>query len=349
MNTIVCPHCQSSFSIEDSDYNEIVSRIRNTEFKKSVELAVEAEKAKSQGELQVLKAKLDASEIRKDAAVKEAKFCLESQIAELEMKLEIQTRDAKSELEHQLRMKDEEIAYYKDFKARQSTKMVGESLEKYCKSEFDKVRAMGFPNAYFEKDNSVSASGSKGDFIFRDYENEKEYVSIMFEMKNENDTTATKHTNSDFFKELDKDRREKHCDYAVLVSMLESDSEYYNQGIVDVSYKYPKMYVIRPQFLLPIITILRNTARSSLSLSEEIERLKGANLDMARLENDIADFQDKYSKNYELASRKFDETIDSIDKAIKQLQKAKDALLSSNRNYRLANDKITKLRLNMLR
>ena len=330
MNTIVCPHCQSSFSIEDSDYNEIVSRIRNTEFKKSVELAVEAEKAKSQGELQVLKAKLDASEIRKDAAVKEAKFGLESQIAELDMK-------------------DEEIAYYKDFKARQSTKMVGESLEKYCKSEFDKVRAMGFPNAYFEKDNSVSASGSKGDFIFRDYENEKEYVSIMFEMKNENDTTATKHTNSDFFKELDKDRREKHCDYAVLVSMLESDSEYYNQGIVDVSYKYPKMYVIRPQFLLPIITILRNTARSSLSLSEEIERLKGANLDMARLENDIADFQDKYSKNYELASRKFDETIDSIDKAIKQLQKAKDALLSSNRNYRLANDKITKLRLNMLR
>ena len=349
----------------EAEKDKIIAELQNqiSNITKDHKHDMEQLKSAKQLEIDALSAQITNNETVKNLAVSEVETKYTKLLAEkkeeiaklngdLESKnkeLEIRENSIRREYDVIIKNKDEQIEQYRDFKARQSTKMIGESLEVHCNNEFNKVRHIGFPTAYFEKDNDAR-TGSKGDYIYRELdENGIEIISIMFEMKNENDTTATKHTNSDFFKELDKDRREKHCEYAVLVSMLESDSEYYNQGIVDVSYKYPKMYVIRPQFLLPIITILRNTARNSLSLSEEIERLKGANLDMARLENDIADFQEKYSKNYELASRKFDETIDSIDKAIKQLQKAKDALLSSNRNYRLANDKITKLRLNMLR
>ena len=231
-----------------------------------------------------------------------------------------------------------------------STKMIGETLEQHCMIEFNKIRATAFRNAYFDKDNEVSkASGSKGDFIFRDYDESKnEIVSIMFEMKNEADTTATKHKNSDFFKELDKDRREKNCEYAVLVTLLESDNELYNQGIVDVSYEYEKMYVIRPQFFIPIITLIRNAALNSLEYKKELMIVQNQNIDVSNFEEKLNKFKNGFSKNYELANRRFNEAVDEIDKAIDHLQKIKDALVSSDRNLRLANDKAKDLTIKKL-
>ena len=219
-----------------------------------------------------------------------------------------------------------------------STKLLGESLEQHCETEFNKIRMTAFPNAYFEKDNDAR-TGSKGDFIFREAKDGTEFISIMFEMKNEADTTATKKKNEDFFKELDKDRNEKHCEYAVLVSLLESDNDYYNNGIVDVSYKYPKMYVIRPQFFIPMITLLRNAALDSLEYPLELENVRRQNIDITNFENELNDFKLKFNKNYDLASRKFKDAIDEIDKTILHLQKTKDALLSSVNNLRLANNK----------
>ena len=247
--------------------------------------------------------------------------------------------EIKKNYETLLKAKQEEVDFYKDFKARQSTKLVGESLEVHCATEFNKLRPL-FPNAYFDKDNEISKSGSKGDFIFRDYDEDKtEIVSIMFEMKNENDTTATKHKNEDFLKELDKDRNEKNCEYAVLVSMLEPDSELYNGGIVDVFYKYPKMYVVRPQFFIPIITLIRNGALNALSYKKELEIARNQDIDLSHFEENMNDFKDAFGRNYRIASEKFKTAIEEIDKTIDHLEKTKKALMSSENNLRLANNK----------
>ncbi len=241
--------------------------------------------------------------------------------------------------EERLRLKDEQIAYYRDFKARQSTKMVGESLEQHCEIEFNRLRATGFQNAYFEKDNDAR-SGSKGDYIYREFDTQQlEFISIMFEMKNEMDETATKKKNEDFLKELDKDRREKNCEYAVLVSLLEPDSELYNSGIVDMSHRYPKMYVIRPQFFIPMITLLRNAAQNALQYRQELAVIRNQNIDISRFEDDMNDFKEKFSRNFRIASERFQKAIDEIDKTIDHLQKTKEALLSSENNLRLANNK----------
>lgn len=274
------------------------------------------------------------------------KLTNESELTEKEFKLREQS--LKEQYENQLRFKDEEIERYKDFKAKLSTKMVGESLEQHCEIEFNRLRATGFQNAYFEKDNDVK-SGSKGDYIYRDKDSEGgEFISIMFEMKNETDTTSAKKKNEDFLKELDKDRREKNCEYAVLVSLLEPESELYNSGIVDVSHKYPKLYVIRPQFFIPIITMLRNAALSALEYRRELALIKAQNIDVSNFEAAMNDFKDKFSKNYQLASRKFKTAIEEIDKTIDHLQKTKDALLSSENNLRLANNKAEDLSIKRL-
>ena len=249
--------------------------------------------------------------------------------------------------EEKIKNKDEQIAYYKDFKARQSTKMIGESLEQHCNNEFNRIRPI-FKNVYFEKDNDAR-TGSKGDFIFRESDDDgTEVISIMFEMKNEADETASKHKNEDFFKELDKDRREKNCEYAVLVSLLEIDNDYYNTGIVDVSHKYPKMYVIRPQFFIPIITLLRGAAMNSLSYKKELEIVQNQNIDISHFEENMNNFKEGFARNYRLASDKFKKAIDEIDKTIDHLQKTKEALLSSENNLGLANNKAEDLTIKKL-
>lgn len=250
--------------------------------------------------------------------------------------------------EEKLKQKDEQIEYYKDFKARQSTKMIGESLEQHCLTQFNSLRMTAFPNAYFEKDNDAR-TGSKGDFIYRECsEDGVEFISVMFEMKNEADTTATKHKNEDFFKELDKDRKEKNCEYAILVSLLEIDNELYNNGIVDVSYRYQKMYVIRPQFFIPIITLLRNAAKNSLEYRQELQMVRNQQLDISHFEENMNAFKDGFARNYRLASERFSTAIEEIDKTIDHLQKTKAALLSSENNLRLANNKADELTIKKL-
>ena len=261
---------------------------------------------------------------------------------------QLKEQSLKEQYEEKLRFKEEEIARYKDFKSKLSTKMVGESLEQHCEIEFNQLRATGFKNAYFEKDNDAK-TGSKGDYIYRDKNAEGiEFISIMFEMKNEMDTTSTKKKNEDFLKELDKDRREKNCEYAVLVSLLEPESELYNAGIVDMSHRYPKMYVIRPQFFIPIITLLRNAASNSLEYKRELEIIKAQNVDVSNFEAEMNDFKDKFSRNFRLASEKFQKAIEEIDKTIDHLQKTKEALLSSENNLRLANSKAEDLSIKRL-
>lgn len=278
---------------------------------------------------------------KKDEIVEKEKhiILLETQLQDAAKDKQLLEQSLKEKYAFQLKEKDDLIAYYKDLKTKMSTKMVGETLEQHCEIEFNRLRATGFQNAYFEKDNDAK-TGSKGDFIFKDKTDDGiEYISIMFEMKNEMDTTATKHKNEDFFKELDKDRSEKGCEYAVLVSLLEADNEFYNTGIVDVSYKYPKMYVIRPQFFIPIITLLRNAAANSIQYKRQLIEYSNQNIDVTNFENKLLDFQEKFSYNYGLAQKKFDEAIKDIDKTIETLQKTKAALLSSENNLRLANDK----------
>lgn len=278
----------------------------------------------------------------------------EKNITDLENKIELDSKEyklkeqsLKDNYENKLKTKDEMIAYYKDLKAKQSTKMIGESLENHCYAEFNKLRPL-FKNAYFEKDNDAK-TGSKGDFIFRDYSDEnEEFVSIMFEMKNEADETATKHKNEDFFKELDKDRKEKKCEYAVLVSLLEIDNDYYNDGIVDVSYKYEKMYVIRPQFFIPIITLIRGSAINTLKYKKQLIEIQNQNIDISHFEENMNAFKEGFSRNYRLASEKFNKAIDEIDKTIDHLQKTKEALLSSENNLRLANNKAEDLTIKKL-
>ena len=289
-------------------------------------------------EIANLNLKIKELENEKDKNISNLKNQIELDNKEYALK----EKNLKDVYENKLKDKDEMIAYYKDMKARQSTKMIGESLEVHCNNEFNTLRPL-FPNAYFEKDNDAK-SGSKGDFIFRDYDDEKtEVVSIMFEMKNEADMTATKHKNEDFFKELDKDRREKNCEYAVLVSLLEIDNDYYNTGIVDVSHRYPKMYVIRPQFFIPLITLIRGAALNSLKYKKEIITLQNQNIDISHFEENMNAFKSGFARNYRLASERFSKAIDEIDKTIDHLQKTKEALLSSDKNLRLANNKAEEL------
>ena len=272
----------------------------------------------------------------------------EVQQTALKEKYELELRSKKDQFELELKAKDEAIAFYKDFKAKQSTKMVGESLEQHCEIEFNRLRMTAFPRAEFGKDND-SKTGSKGDYIYREYdENGIEILSIMFEMKNENDETATKKKNEHFFKELDKDRHEKQCEYAILVSLLEADNELYNTGIVDVSYQYPKMYVVRPQFFIPIITLLRNAALNSLQYKQELALMRDQHIDITHFEEDLETFKKGFARNYELASKKFQSAIDEIDKTIKSLEKTKAALLSSENNLRLANNKAEDLTVKKL-
>ena len=319
-------------------------------------------------EIAKLQAQLANGENEKKMAVSEARQLKDKELAEknteiVRLKDQLSNKDTEKQLgeeslkreyeaklkhkDEQLKEKDEQIDYYKDFKARQSTKMVGESLEQHCLTQFNSLRMTAFPTAYFEKDNDAK-SGSKGDFIFRESMEGTEFISIMFEMKNEMDETATKHKNEDFFKELDKDRREKKCEYAVLVSLLEMDNELYNNGIVDVSYRYEKMYVIRPQFFIPMITLLRNAALNSLKYRQELEAAKNQQLDIANFEENMNAFKQGFGRNYEIASKKFKTAIDEIDKTITHLQKTKDALLSSENQLRLANNKAEDLSIKKL-
>ena len=282
------------------------------------------------------------SQLERERAVRDAEKRQIEAAHELELE---QTRKANAEL---VRYKDEEIERLRDMKARLSTKMVGESLEQHCETEFNRIRMTAFPRAYFEKDNDASA-GTKGDYIFREADEDgNEVVSIMFEMKNENDTTATKHKNEDFFKKLDRDRTQKGCEYAVLVSLLEPESDYYNEGIVDVSYRYPKMYVIRPQFFIPMITLLRNAALNALAYKQELALMRRQNIDVTHFEEKLTAFQTGFARNFDLASRKFQTAIDEIDTTIKHLQKVKENLLSSENNLRLANDKAQDLTIRKL-
>lgn len=312
--------------------------------------------AQKENKITELEGKLLSSQKDSELAVKSALQEKAGEIIRLKSDLEIAEAKSKNNeaiLKEQfagiIKAKDEEIAFYKDFKAKESTKQIGEDLEQFCLTEFNKNRAIGFQNAYFEKDNKVSSSGSKGDFIFRESSADGvEFISIMFEMKNEADRTATKSRNEDFFKELDKDRNEKKCEYAVLVSMLESQNDFYNTGIVDVSYKYPKMYVIRPQFFIPVITFLRNAALNTLEAKRELKAMQVQNMDITHFEEDLNKFKEGFSRNYNLASRKFMSAIDDIDKAIANLQKMKEDLLGSENNYRLANSKLEDLSVKKL-
>lgn len=315
----------------------------------------DAELAEKALEINDLRAALEKAESEKSAAVGEATRKMEKERDELKGQLdqaklrqELSEKSIRENYEIKIKDRDDAIERLKDMKARLSTKMVGETLEQHCEVSFNQIRAMAFPNAYFEKDNDAS-SGSKGDYIFRDQdENGVEIVSIMFEMKNQNDTTATKKKNEDFLKTLDKDRSAKGCEYAVLVSLLEEESELYNSGIVDVSYRYEKMYVIRPQFFIPMITLLRNAAIKSLEYKQELEIVKAQNIDITNFESKLDEFKSAFGKNYDLASRKFQQAIAEIDKSINHLQKTKDALLGTDRNLRLANDKAQGVTINKL-
>lgn len=407
-NKILCPNCQTAFTIDEAGYADIVRQVHGLEFDIALEerLAIAEREKLSEVELAVskvraemqlassekdnfiteLKTSLNSSETKRDLAIAEAlagvnqsnssnlaakdklihgleaalaagqiesqlavstavsevqkeRDMLKSKLSEINLRSELNEKSLKDKYETQLKDRDDYIERLKDLKAKLSTKMVGETLEQHCDIEFNKIRATAFPNAYFEKDNDAK-TGSKADFIFRDYdENGTEVLSIVFEMKNESDTTATKKKNEDFLKELDKDRVEKDCEYAILVSLLESESELYNSGIVDVSHRYSKMYVIRPQFFVPMITLLRNAALGSLEYKKELALVRSQNVDVTSFESDLDEFKSAFARNYDLASRKFQTAIDEIDKSIEHLQKTKDALLGTDRNLRLANNK----------
>ena len=324
------------------DTSATAAQVAESRFAKEIQTIT----LQKEGELRDLRAQLDASGIHTKLAVTEAltgvereRDQLRSELGQSELKHQLAAQSMKERYEIQIHDRDQAIERLRDMKARLSTKMVGETLEQHCETEFNRIRAAAFPRAYFEKDNDAR-TGSKGDYIFRDSDDaENEIVSIMFEMKNESDTTATKKKNDDFLKELNKDRNEKNCEYAVLVSLLEPESELYNSGIVDVSYRFPKTYVIRPQFFIPFITLLRNAALKSQEVKAELALVKAQNIDVTNFEHDLESFKNAFSRNYDLASRRFQTAIDEIDKSIDHLQKTKDALLGADRNLRLANDK----------
>lgn len=376
MQEIKCPKCGEVFQVDETGYAAIVRQVRDEEFSKEIqereqrfteekENAVRLAKIQTESELRDtiadkdkqiagLSEKLSAADSRRQLEINKAVsdrekelLTKENEINNLKAQSLSEVRALKEKYEQELRLKDEQIAQYKDFKARLSTKMVGESLERHCENEFNNLRALGFREAYFDKDNDAH-TGSKGDYIYRDFADGTEFISIMFEMKNEMDETATKKKNEDFLKELDRDRREKNCEYAVLVSMLEPDNELYNAGIVDMSHRYPKMYVIRPQFFIPIITLLRNAALNAVEYKRELENARNQNIDITNFENKLLDFKDKFSRNYDLASRQFSDAIKEIDKSIAALEKVKKDLLSSENNLRLANNKAEDLTIKSL-
>ena len=380
MKEIKCPNCGQVFQVDESGYAQIVSQVRDAEFLKELQRQEDALAEKREAELKLIKAdqektaaekdreiarlnaKLENSETEKKLAMTEAVQQKDAELAdkneeitrlrsELQLQKqegELQAQSLKNEYSGMLKLKDEQIEQLKDFKAKQSTKMVGESLERHCSDEFNKIRMTAFPNAYFEKDNEA-VENTKGDFIFREAaEDGTEFISIMFEMKNESDTTATKHKNEDFFDKLDKDRKKKKCEYAVLVSTLEADSELYNSGIVDVSYRHEKMYVVRPQMFITIITLLRNAALNSLKYQRELAIVRNQQIDIQNFEENMNTFKEQFGRNYRLASEKFRKAIDEIDKTIDHLQKTKDALLGSENNLRLANGKAEDLTIKKL-
>lgn len=328
----------------EQEKNELENQLQQV--KVAGENATKLAAIEKQKEIQELNGQLEAKEVSQRLAITEAVSVVEKErdslkhsVEQASLEKQVAEKALMEQYEVRLRDRDEEIERLKDFKAKLSTKMVGETLEQHCEIEFNRIRATAFPQAYFEKDNDTR-SGSKGDYIFKDIdETGTEIVSIMFEMKNESDTTATKKKNEDFFKELDKDRREKGCEYAILVSLLEPENELYNTGIVDVSYRYEKMYVIRPQFFIPMITLLRDAASNALSYKNELALVKAQNIDVTNFEADLEDFKSKFGRNYELASKQFQTAVAEIDKSITHLQKTRDALLKSENNLRLANDK----------
>ena len=347
---------KEKFTIEknklDLEINELKNKLKVSEDSKVSEIKIKENEIKENSskeinklnlEINDLKSKLKLKDTENELAIKDIVNEKEKEISELKIK----ESNLKEKYEEKLKNKDETIAYYKDFKAKQSTKMIGESLEVHCNNEFNRLRPL-FGDVYFEKDND-SKTGSKGDFIYREKDSDGvEFISIMFEMKNEADETATKHKNEDFLKELDKDRKEKNCEYAVLVSLLEIDNEFYNNGIVDMSHKYPKMYVIRPQFFITLITLLRGAALNALSYKKELITLQNQNIDISHFEENMNSFKEGFARNYRLASDKFKKAIEEIDKTIDHLQKTKEALLSSENNLRLANNKAEDLTINKL-
>lgn len=369
MKEITFPNCQKNFNLDDAGFADILSQVRNTEFEEELgrrlaeadvnkqteiklaeaetanKMAAEAEKLRA--ELAEVKAKMTNAETEKQLAVKTAVDAVERQRDELKggleraaMEREIVEKNLKEKYETQIKDREDTIERLREMKAKLSTKMVGETLEQHCENAFNAIRATAFPTAYFAKDNDAKA-GSKGDYIFRDSSADGvEFVSIMFEMKNESDTTATKKKNEDFLKELDKDRKEKKCEYAILVSLLEEDNDLYNNGIVDVSHLYPKMFVVRPQFFIPIISLLRNASLGSLESKTEVELMRRQNIDITNFEAELESVKNGFDRNYDLASRKFQDAIKSIDGSIADLQKVKEALLGSENNLRLANNKL---------
>ena len=392
MNQIKCPHCGTVFTINETEYSQLLAQVRGHEFEKEIherlereralfeeqsknqlqanlnekdkeiaDLQAQLEKAASQNQLdmerslaekekevQALQNQLEQARLQHQNELQRSLTSLEkerdsvkNQLALQEKENELALSSVRSDYEVQLKAANEQVEFYKNFKAQQSTKAIGESLEIYAETEFNKVRSYAFPRAKFGKDNEISASGSKGDFIFRDFdESGLEFISIMFEMKNEADTTKTKHKNADFLKELDKDRREKKCEYAVLVTMLEADNDYYNTGIVDVSHEYEKMYVIRPQFFIQLIGLLRNAALNSLQYKQELALIRNQNIDITHFEEDLEVFKNAFAKNYNSASTNFKKAIDEIDKAIKRMEEVKRFLTTSENQLRLANNKL---------
>jgi len=377
MNDINCPHCGKAFKIDESGYADIIKQVRNAEFEhemherldraerekhSALELAQEKAAnelqkvaAEKSIEIQQLKAQLQSAEIAQKLAINEAlsdarRECdsLQNHVDRMQLEKQRDESALKDKYETQIKDRDDSIERLRDMKARLSTKMVGETLEQHCETEFARIRATAFPSAYFEKDNDAR-SGSKGDYIFRDRDEAgTEIVSIMFEMKNESDTSASKKKNEDFLKELDKDRTEKGCEYAVLVTLLEPDSELYNTGIVDVFHRYPKMYVVRPQFFIPIISLLRNAAMNSLKYKSELAVVKNQNIDITNFGSQLDDFKTAFGRNYLLAREQFEEAIKRIDEAIKDLEKTKEALHKSANNLRLANNKAEDLTIKRL-
>ncbi len=383
-NTVKCPSCNEIFKVDNSVYTDIVKQVRDEEFNNEISNRLEiANKEKKSAiklreaeiknllhkdlsvkdiKIKELQSKINQADNEKKLALSEAVMVVEREKDKLKSDLQIKDRemlikekslqeDFKRELDHvskNLELKDDEIKRLKDYKQKLSTKMIGETLEQHCETEFNKLRATGFQNAYFEKDNDIS-NGTKGDYIYKENDsNGNEIISIMFEMKNEGDETATKKKNEDFFAKLDKDREKKGCEYAVLVSLLESDNDYYNTGIADVSHKYPKMYVIRPQFFIPIISLLRNAGMKSLEYKQELKYVRNQHIDITNFEDKIENFKTSFAKNVELSQRKFGSAISEIDKSIMHLNKIKEALTSSERNLRLANDKAEDLTIKKL-
>jgi hypothetical protein len=377
MNDIICPNCQKVFKVDKVGFADILRQVRDHQFEEEINNRLDlAEKDKVkdikivkdditykfQKKIDELTSKINNSESEKKLAISETtrkiekeRDGLKSELKNKDMEKELLEKSLKEIYEDKIKtkndiieMKDEEVSRLKDMKLRLSTKMIGETLEQHCEAEFNKLRSTGFQNAYFEKDNDAS-SGSKGDYIYRETdEEENELISIMFEMKNEGDETATKKRNVDFLKELDKDRNEKKCEYAVLVTLLEADSDLYNSGIVDVSHKYEKMYVVRPQFFIPIISLLRNASMNSLKYKQELNIIKNQNIDITNFEDKITKFKDGFSKNYISASNNFQKAIAAIDKSIARMEEVKKSLTTSENQLRLANQKAEDLTIKKL-